>query len=702
MSSLLSWIARAITPTPRWSIGLFGLVVTVGLIAILASELLVNRFVLTEGEVATLLIKSPRRVEFQSNIQTDAARREAADAINLPMRYDDSIAEASQAELTETMGLIEGLRVTTGDLSTRAALVSQIPGVRITQDEATELLKLPEDEWRQVQLESLRTTQRTMRNQIIEAQVEEAHQAAMLHVSADLNDRQTTLVRSLSRAFVRANYLIDESAAEQAKLAASDSVEPVIATVEAGETIVRDGEIIRPEHLEKLAAVGLNDIRVDMREFGARAGLLIAIIAIFVGYLASYREKRFQRAGPLILLGLILLLTVGLARATPIQTDLKAVVFPFAAATMLVSVLLGTRLAVVMGVIAAFAVSVIEGANFQLAPQLFITGTVGALLVRRIVRVNHLFLAGLVVGLSALATGSAFHLMIGDLERLSVLTILIAALVNGVLSSIIAVGTMTILGQVFGITTTIGLLELAHPSQPLFRRLLTEAPGTYHHSIVVANLAEASAEAIGADALLCRISAYYHDIGKLNRPYAFSENQFGGENIHDELQPLLSAKIIIAHAREGYLLGKEHGLPNRVLELIAQHHGTTQVAYFYQKALASGELPVDESRYRYPGPRPQTREAGIMMLADGIEATVRSAPDQSPETVASMLEKMFQVRITDGQLSECDLTLRDLEDIKKSLSSVLQGIYHPRVEYPSADELQEAEQPPKLLEPSKS
>lgn len=702
MSSLLSWIAGAITPTPRWAMFLFGLVVSLGLIIILASELLLNSFVLTEGEVATFLIKSPRRVEFQSNIQTEAARREAAEAVDPLLSFGDSIAQTAQAELTEALGLIDGLRGTTGDLATLASLVSQVPGVRVTQDEATEILKLPEDEWQQVRLESIRTTQHTMRNQIVEAHVDEAHQAAMLHVSADLTDRQTALVRSLSKGFVRANYLIDEQVTEQARQAARQNVAPVILAVAAGETIVRDGEIIRPEHLEKLTAVGLNDLRVDMREFGARAGLLIALIVIFVGYLASYREKRFQRAGPLILLGLILLLTVGLAKGIPIQTNLKPVAIPFAAATMLVSVLLGTRLAVVMGVIAAFSISVIEGNNFHMAPQLFITGTVGALAVRRIERVNHLFLAGLVVGVSALATGVVFHLLSGDLESISVLTILVAALINGVLSSIVAVGTMTVLGQVFGITTTIGLLELAHPSQPLFRRLLTEAPGTYHHSIVVANLAEAAAEAIGADALLCRISAYYHDIGKLHRPYAFSENQFGGENIHDQLRPSLSAKIITGHVTEGYKLGKEHGLPNRVLELIAQHHGTTRVEYFYQKALASSELPVDESLYRYPGSRPQTREAGIMMLADTIEATVRSAPDQSPETVASMLDKMFEARITDGQLSECDLTLRDLQEIKQSLSNVLQGIYHPRVEYPSADQLQEAEQPPKLLEPSQS
>ena len=315
MSSLLSWVAQAITPTPRWSMFLFGLVVSLGLIVILASELLFSRFVLTEGEVATFLIKSPRSVEFQSNIQTEAVRQAAADAIDPLLRFDDSVAQTAQAELSEALGLIDGLRGTTGDLSTLASLVTQVPGVRVTQDEATEILKLPEDEWQQVRLESIRTTQHTMRNQIVEAQVDEAHQAAMLHVSADLTDRQTALVRSLSKGFVRANYLIDEPATEQARIAARESVAPAILTVAAGETIVRDGEIIRPEHLEKLTAVGLNDLRVDMREFGARAGLLIALIVIFVGYLTSYREKRFQRAGPLILLGLILLLTVGLAKA---------------------------------------------------------------------------------------------------------------------------------------------------------------------------------------------------------------------------------------------------------------------------------------------------------------------------------------------------------------------------------------------------
>ena len=311
------------------------------------------------------------------------------------------------------------------------------------------MLLLPEDKWQEVRRESLRITNQAMHDQITEAQVEEAHQEAMLDASDDLNERQIALVRSLSRGSVRANYGIDESATEQARLAARQTVEPVTVTIEAGETIVHGGEIVRPEHLEKLEAVGLNDAPVDMRAIRARAGLLVGLTAILVGYLASYRQRRFQEAGPLVLLGLILLVAVGLSKALPIESDLKPVVLPFAAATMLVSVLLGARLAVVMGVVSAFAISVIEGNNFQMAPQLFIAGTVGALAVRRIERTNQVFVAGLAVGLSALATGLLFRSWGGELEGMAALTILTAALINGILSAVIGVKTAPIIGEMF-------------------------------------------------------------------------------------------------------------------------------------------------------------------------------------------------------------------------------------------------------------
>ena len=476
MSSTLGRFAGAIKRIPQWPIVLFGLTVSLGLIAILASELLRTHVELTQGQLATSSIKAPRKVEFQSNIQTEALRREAAEAIEPVFRFDNSIVETSKTELSKALDELDSLRgtasviatldririggldlvdlllATNSDLSTLATLAAQIPGIGVSRDEAAELLLLSEDKWQQVRRESLRITNQAMRDQISEAQVETAHHEAMRYASNDLNEQQIALVRSLSRGSVRANYLIDETATEQTRLTARQTVEPVIVTIEAGETILHDGEIIRPGHLEVLQAVGLNDAPVDMRALRARAGLLVGLVAILVGYLASYRPRRFQEAGPFVLLGLILLVTVGLSKLLPIENDLKPVAFPFAAGTMLVSLLLGARLAVVVGVVSAFAISVIEGNNFQIAPQLFIAGTVGALAVRRIDRTNHVFIAGLAVGLSAIATGMLFRSWGGELEGVAALTILAAASINGILSAVIVVYAAPILGEMFEIT----------------------------------------------------------------------------------------------------------------------------------------------------------------------------------------------------------------------------------------------------------
>jgi putative nucleotidyltransferase with HDIG domain len=253
---------------------------------------------------------------------------------------------------------------------------------------------------------------------------------------------------------------------------------------------------------------------------------------------------------------------------------------------------------------------------------------------------------------------------------------------SGLLSTVVTLGTSSALGHIFGITTTPGLLELAHPSQPLFRRLLTEAPGTYHHAVVVANLSERAAQQVGADSLLARVGAYYHDIGKVVRPYCFVENQLDGQNVHDTLHPRMSAKLVTAHTRDGLQLALQHGLPSKVRDIIEQHHGTKFAKFFYVRACQGGESLPDEDDFRYPGPRPQSKEAAIVMLADSVEAAVRAAEDHSAESIARFVTKIVNDMLVEGQLDECDLSLRDLDTIKRCFISVLQGIFHPRVKYP--------------------
>ncbi|MDP2726622.1 MAG: HDIG domain-containing protein, partial [Dehalococcoidia bacterium] len=259
------------------------------------------------------------------------------------------------------------------------------------------------------------------------------------------------------------------------------------------------------------------------------------------------------------------------------------------------------------------------------------------------------------------------------------------SVVNGGLSSVLTLGILALLGLVFGLVTPLQLMELAHPNQGLLRLLALEAPGTYHHSLLVANLAERAAEAVGADALLLRIGAYYHDIGKVIHPGFFIENQIHGENIHDDLEPATSARIVVAHVEEGIKLAKRHRLPRQIQDLIAQHHGNRLVGFFYHQACQVGE--TDPEPYRYPGPRPQSKEAALLMLADTIEAAARSLNEHTTGTLESLVDKVVAENLADGQLDVCDLTLRELDTVKESFKAVVKGAYHPRIEYPDRSQL---------------
>jgi putative nucleotidyltransferase with HDIG domain len=260
-----------------------------------------------------------------------------------------------------------------------------------------------------------------------------------------------------------------------------------------------------------------------------------------------------------------------------------------------------------------------------------------------------------------------------------------AGAVNAGLAVVLAIGSFAVLGSLFGIMTVFQLLELANPSSRLLRRLLLETPGTYHHSVMVGNLAERAAETIGADPLLARVGAYYHDIGKMKNPLAFIENQAGAANIHDDLDPETSARIIAGHIRDGIDLGYEFGLPVQIIGFIPQHHGTSVMSYFYGKALrelgVSGEA-AERDLYRYPGPKPQSREAAILMLSDGVEASVRSLDEKDEASIRGMVNRIVDARVEDGQLDEADLTLRNLAQIKEAFVQQLLGMYHTRIQYP--------------------
>jgi putative nucleotidyltransferase with HDIG domain len=325
----------------------------------------------------------------------------------------------------------------------------------------------------------------------------------------------------------------------------------------------------------------------------------------------------------------------------------------------------------------------IAGGSLEVGVIGLVGTMVGGLAVWRKERMISYFIAGGETAFAMIATYLAFFLASRS-DDLGVLSIVgFELLVNGVLSSLLVVWSFALLGRLFGILTTMQLLELANPTQPLLRRLLMEAPGTYHHSIMVGNLAERAAEVIGADSLLVRVAAYYHDIGKLERPWAFIENQADSvANVHDTLDPVASAQMIAAHVVDGVKLAEKFRLPTKVREMIPQHHGTRTISFFYQQASERSTESVDADLFTYPGPRPQSREAALLMLADSTEAAARAARDHSREAIEHLVERIVRQRLEEGQFDDCNLTLRDLTRIKQSFVTLLTGIYHPRIPYP--------------------
>jgi putative nucleotidyltransferase with HDIG domain len=368
---------------------------------------------------------------------------------------------------------------------------------------------------------------------------------------------------------------------------------------------------------------------------------------------------------------------------------------PLAAAPMVVAGIVGAEIALIVAVaitlLSSFAAVYLSDLTVvglvgtvdlvRLVLAFGLGGLAGVLAIRSADRFTHYLIGGIAIGLGTMAVLVATWLIDPNRETNDLAWMAMASAANGALSAFLSVGIFVTLGSVFGITTRVQLLEMSQLSQPLLRRLQDDAPATFQHSVIVANLAEKGAFVIGADALLARVGAYYHDIGKLMRPGFYVENQFGEENPHDALDPIDSANIIIDHVTAGLQLARQYKLPARVQAFIPEHHGTRLVTYFYRKA--SEEDPaVSPELFRYPGPKPQTRETAIAMLADSCEAVVRASPIHTSERISELVDEVFNERLTEGQLDESELTLKNLRELAQSFKDTLRAVYHPRVEYP--------------------
>lgn len=667
---------------------------------------------LAVGEVATTTFKAPRTLTYISDVRTQERRDEAANDDRLRVfKRNTTLVTAQQNQLDSDIRKLADIRN-----ASNAPIDDRIRAVQgvvpdLSNDDARQLLLLDASDWDTVTSAARRLLEETMGQTITIEQLAQVKDMLPSRVDSGINATARNAAVALTRPYVKSNQTEDVEATARKREQARAAVKPVSVTVQEGQTIVRDGDIVTSDQREQLEELGFLQQQLRWSALFGSLGLIALIAALLAIYLYRFGQPLWH-SSCLILLGLTIVVPIVTARLTVGSNPTWIYAFPIAAGAMLTVVLLNLQFATVVAIINALIFGLLgaRGGSLEYTAIAFAMGMAGAFVLWKADRIATFLWAGVAVAATGCAVALCFRLAAGTLDPATAAQIALLSAFNGGITAVFTFGSFTFLGGLFGITTQLQLLELAHPNQPLLYRLAREAPGTYHHSIIVSNLAESAVELVGGDPLFTRVAVLYHDIGKTLRPTFFIENQANRDNVHDVLDPQQSARIIIDHVTDGVRLAQKAHLPTAIVDIIRQHHGTTQIRYFYTKAVALGE-DVREEDFAYPGPKPQTKEAGVIMLADSTEAAVRAAsqsgklnfaeevrrhggatgngapPSRQARHNSKLQELVNQVideRVKSGELNECDLTLRDIERIKATFVQVLDGIYHPRIDYPPA------------------
>ncbi|WP_144569200.1 HD family phosphohydrolase [Bacillus pseudomycoides] len=512
-----------------------------------------------------------------------------------------------------------------------------------------------------------------------------------VNVNSDLKDA----LNVLGKYAIEANYFYDSTATKDRKKVAEDAVAPVY--ILQGQILVKEGDTITREVYDQLKLVGLLEQGNTFQPF---VGL-----AIIIGVLLFFMHKQFEsflklkrEEKPYILAyTTIVAITVVLMKIISLFQKLEyagiAYVVPVAMGTILVKLMIGDRFVFITSMIFSVCGSIMfnEGVtstlNYSVGIYVLLSSLSVSIFLREKNRRSMILQAGILVSvLNVVVLAALLLLRNGNFSPLEIGSQLLMAAASGIISSILAMGILPYLESGLGIVSSMKLMELSSPNHPLLRKILLEAPGTYHHSVMVANLSEAACEAVGANGVLARVGAYYHDIGKTVQPHFFIENQMGIENPHDKLDPEMSRDIIIAHVTNGVKMLEEHHIPQEIIDIAGQHHGTTLLKYFYYKAIKEDKERYTEKMFRYPGSKATSKESAIVGIADSVEAAVRSMNHPTPEQINNLVQSIIKDRLQDGQFSECNLTFKELQIVGKTLCETLNGIFHSRIKYPEPPE----------------
>ena len=663
---------------------------------ILSAHFVPERTIWEVGSVSDQDIQSDRYLTFVDEEGTLRKQQQALEDFQDVYRIDlNKFNSITIAEISESFNALEEISVAQKDgelLKTveKISMAHEAFDFNLEADEWTVLVNLEGNRIQWLYNQGADYAITVMSNGVVQENLENARDKILQSIR---NDRYITgaeekfMLQVMQGVPLYATYVVDKEATEAKKAELLATVSPEKVVVQKGELVVGKGEVLTERQSLILQQLGYTKSTSPVLVVLGLAVLIAILVVLMRGFMIHFTPKIYQDERKIVLLMLLLagtlffydlFLSLNISTVTERAAQV-GYLLPVAMGTMLITILLDVRLGIIANIVLAlFAGLYTENASFAVVALLGgLTGCLGVSALGQRSDISRTAFAIAVVNAVSI-------IGLGMIQSQTIDVILYGVgfgIFNGLISSIFTMGILPYLETIFGITTSIRLLELANPNQPLLKRLMTEAPGTYHHCIMVGNLGEAAADAIGANGLEVRLGAYYHDIGKLKRPYFFAENQFSGANPHDNITPQLSTLIITSHVKDGLEMAREEKLPPILMDMIAQHHGDSKVSYFYFKAKELDEN-AREQDFRYENPKPQTKEAAILMMADTVEAAVRSKKDATPGQIEGFIRTLIKGKLNDGQFDECELTFRDLDQIALAFTRVINGIYHKRVEYP--------------------
>jgi hypothetical protein len=660
---------------------LFVVLLTLGMTLTLALNLVTpSQLSVQIGQPADSDIFAPRSLTYTSNLLTAQARALERDSVaEVYSPLDLSIGRAQKGRARAVFSFIETVRADSqATRESKLAYLRAIDGLTVEDQVGAGLLDLNQVDYEEAKSNVLGIIEELMRQQIRESQLREFQRSARQEAGLELTPTQESVVTTIAPQFIVPTVFYDEAATARLRLEAEASVDPIVRTITKDQRVVRVGDLVTDVDIELLTELGLLQREPDFRDFSSLFIASLVSVVLLALYWQQFHSHLREGARYLLALAIIMLLFTLLARLMTSGSGSLAYWYPMAALSMLLAVTFDVRLSM-LGLLAVLTLS---SARAQ--------------------RINAFFRAGLVAAVGHVVAVLIFRLPL-HVEVVEVVQYTLYGLANGVLSAALTLVGFFVLGSLFGITTTLQLQELSRLDHPLLQELLRRAPGTYHHSLMVANLAEQAAERIRANGTLVRVGAFYHDIGKMNRPPFFTENQ-EGFNPHDSLDPYSSARIIISHVSDGLELARRYRLPDRIRDFIAEHHGDKLVKSILAKALEqAGEEAdqVDASQFRHRGPRPRSRETGIVLLADTVDATSSAIRPDSEKAIVRLVNGIVEDDLADGQLDDSGLTLGDIKLIRASFIETLKGRYHVRVKYPGNEALMQGDEavtvPPPII-----